>query len=419
MDALPKTTYHITHQKMESSDYEQDVPDSIEFCIRRLRYKANKYLYSNTRFFEDATDFKKIGTKFLKKCLKSRRWDVFGWEYERIRALTPIGGSLLISLMKRGYSSHKNLEIFTFLEGPDSKYDIQSYVNEKYKCKPYPKYWGEKKEYTPFMIGVYNGNTELLKRLLKYNPNVHDYDTDGMNALICATKFCPGRKKLEMIKLLLEIGGFDINHRDASGNSALSYMATIGYRQKNDIYNCRDKVAIIRLLLEHGADPNGDLIPFIFRVMKTHGDTEIVRLLIEHDVNPNVVLEEIKDDAAGRLCSCAYPSWAVTKNNLGHTPLTFAIRHNRADIAIMLINYKKTDVLIPGPKGKTPEYYLARRPFGRDKRFYPYENSTLDKRQNLRSLFCGKFVKLMIMNELSLPIAAEIAEEVVYECFRW
>jgi ankyrin repeat protein len=72
---------------------------------------------------------------------------------------------------------------------------------------------------------------------------------------------------------------------------------------------------IVRLLLEHGANPNGtpeNPSPLIEGI--TNGQTEIVRLLLEHGANPNGTPEN--------------PS-----------PLIEAIRHSRTSIVSILLEY--------------------------------------------------------------------------------
>ena len=93
---------------------------------------------------------------------------------------------------------------------------------------------------SPLMIAANLGLFSIVARLLEYNVDVNQQDSDGLTALSLA---CLKRSYLT-VKLLLEKKGIDIGSVDyTAGRSVLHFAAVI-----NDS-------AIVELLLQHGADP--------------------------------------------------------------------------------------------------------------------------------------------------------------------
>lgn len=285
----------------------------------------------------DEMTFREIVSIIFKELVERRSLVMFTTKYKYIRDHVPSDMSVILLhhlMLVRGNAA---LEIFTYLE--NDGYDFEKFVNIR----------EDNTLMTPLMIGASCGNILLVKKLLKYNPHVNEIDCDGNTAMIHATKSDYGRDKLGMIKLLLSIEKLDINVRNNDGLSALSYTADIRYRRKDDTQNCKDKVEIIKTLLDHGADPNGDPEPFIFKVMMKHADTQVVRLLAKHGLDPNVMSTDL------------YP---------GHTPLTLAIRRNRTEIAMILINEARASIYLPDVNGKRPLDYIKNKPNGRFRSAY-------------------------------------------------
>lgn len=96
--------------------------------------------------------------------------------------------------------------------------------------------------FTALHYAVESQPTKMVKMLLEYGAETEARTTDGKTPLMCAVQFGNG----DATQLLLEHGA-DANARDAHGATALLMT---------------NKLALARVLLFHGADPNlrGDLV---------------------------------------------------------------------------------------------------------------------------------------------------------------
>ena len=84
-----------------------------------------------------------------------------------------------------------------------------------------------------------------------------------------------GQKNI--VKLLLERGGIELNRRDAEGNTALHYVCRLGFRD------------LAALLLDRGADPsqanNRSETPL--HTAARSGNREIIARLVEAGADPD------------------------------------------------------------------------------------------------------------------------------------
>lgn len=122
---------------------------------------------------------------------------------------------------------------------------------------------------TPLIVSTFTLAAESSKILLDHGADITIVDNDGMTALTCAA-WCPDS---EMVKLLLEHGGSDVNHYSWRRGTALQAAAEKGNE------DCCE------LLLEAGANVNGPpestVAPPIWLAAKG-ADLETFQLLMEH-----------------------------------------------------------------------------------------------------------------------------------------
>jgi len=126
-------------------------------------------------------------------------------------------------------------------------------------------------------------NSEMVKLLLTYNPNINYQDEYGNNALNLAIDNMWHYK--EMIPLLLEAGA-DPNSKAGAGrtaqknSTALSKIISLTLNNKSE-----EEYQIVEMFLSHGADPNiahktAGITPLIQAVFKA--DVRLVKLFLEH-----------------------------------------------------------------------------------------------------------------------------------------
>jgi len=156
-------------------------------------------------------------------------------------------------------------------------------------------------------------NSEMVKLLLTYNPDVNYQDEYGNNALNLAIYNLHHYK--EMIPLLLEAGA-DPNTKIGAGRTAqkvstvLSKITSLALNNKSE-----EEYQIIEMFLSRGADPNiaderAGSIPLMAAAYK--GDVRTVKLFLEYGVDPNL------------------------KDNQGRTALDMAIKKQQQGVIDLL-----------------------------------------------------------------------------------
>ncbi|MEE9345831.1 MAG: ankyrin repeat domain-containing protein [Methylococcales bacterium] len=95
------------------------------------------------------------------------------------------------------------------------------------------------KNYTPFILATYNGHIEAAETLLQVGANACALDNKGNNALMSVAF----KGYQQVAQWLVEKTQCGVNHQNYAGQTSLM-MASLFGRQD-----------IIKLLLEHGADP--------------------------------------------------------------------------------------------------------------------------------------------------------------------
>jgi len=150
-------------------------------------------------------------------------------------------------------------------------------------------------------------NSDMVKLLLTYNPDIDYQDQYGNTALTLAIYNMWHHK--EMIPLLLEAGA-DPNTKIGAGRTAqknstvLSKMISLTLNNKSE-----EEYQIVEMFLSRGADPNISL-PLMAAAYK--GDVRLVKLLLEYGVDPNL------------------------KDNQGRTALDMAIKKQQQEVIDLL-----------------------------------------------------------------------------------
>lgn len=129
--------------------------------------------------------------------------------------------------------------------------------------------------YTSLMIAVRIKNIEIIKILLKHNPNLNYQNIDGMTALMYAV-IIP--KSAEVVKILLEHGA-NVNIQNKYKQTAIMFVM---YSSAESIFN---------LILNNGANVNLQdhygITPLMITI-KNKATENFIKSLIEHDANINL-----------------------------------------------------------------------------------------------------------------------------------
>ena len=92
---------------------------------------------------------------------------------------------------------------------------------------------------TALFIATERGRPEIVDRLVVYGANYYHLNNDGENLLYNAVR----SRNINMIQKILSLG-LDVNQQDIYGRTPLMTAVNFGNKEK------------IKILLEHGADPN-------------------------------------------------------------------------------------------------------------------------------------------------------------------
>ena len=95
---------------------------------------------------------------------------------------------------------------------------------------------------TPLQRSSIRNHNDVVKILLKYGSNPNIPNMVGLTALDHAVHACNLNESAELVETLVAHGA-NVNHQDASGLTALHRAVMF------------DNIHLVRLLLEHGADP--------------------------------------------------------------------------------------------------------------------------------------------------------------------
>jgi ankyrin repeat protein len=193
---------------------------------------------------------------------------------------------------------------------------------------------------TAAMIAVEKGDLNILTRIVKPNAaSINAFDKSGDTALMIAARQGRGN-----IVQFLVSSGADVNYMVPSSEGPASPLQAA--LDASDF--TENHLAIIKYLLQHGAQPNGrnkyGRLPLLFAA--EHGRTDAAALLIERGADSNAT------DLAGQfpllIAACkGYAGFvalllekgASLKATLpdGHTPLMCAVQNGHLDIAETLL----------------------------------------------------------------------------------
>jgi cytohesin len=159
-------------------------------------------------------------------------------------------------------------------------------------------------ELTPLVYAARAGSIDAVRVLLEAGADVNQVTRYGWSALLAATQ----NRNYEMGKFLIEHGA-DVNLANKGGWTPL-YLATDNRNLEGGDYPTRvpdmDHLEYIELLLEAGAEPNAELIESTetrtvftnqwldeegataFLRASQSGDVELMRLLLEHGADPHL-----------------------------------------------------------------------------------------------------------------------------------
>ncbi|WP_373073236.1 ankyrin repeat domain-containing protein [Sulfurimonas sp.] len=166
-----------------------------------------------------------------------------------------------------------------------------------------------KSDWTAFLDAAQNTSLDIVKLFIKHKADINSKTVDNWNPLHLAARY----NSLDVVKYLVQ-NGVDLNaqtlHKGKAHNTPL--ILTI-YREKEQL---KDQEAIIKFLLEHGANPN----------IKTSDNKTILHFTARNS-SLNIVKSLVENNAD---INAAQPD--------GWEPLHLAARYNNIDVVKYLAN---------------------------------------------------------------------------------
>ena len=209
---------------------------------------------------------------------------------------------------------------------------------------------------TPLVVALAADRPEFVARLLEYGVDLNAPGGGGVTPLLWATR----KGRADLVGLLLDHGAAP-DWRDDSGANALEAAIEA------------NSLAVVPVLIERGrVNPNtrlrGGRTPL--QVASAQGSPAMVRLLIEHgaDVNARTRRKETalhiaaQEGRAGAVAELLEePSIDLdARSSAGWTPLLWAVDHGATDIVELLLE-AGADPDLAAPGGWTPLHIAAHR----------------------------------------------------------
>lgn len=197
-------------------------------------------------------------------------------------------------------------------------------------------------EYAPLMFAAWLGDFDAVQQLLSQGANVNIETEHGHTALFYAVD----ASHLKIIERLIQAGA-NINHQDKENKNTVLFEAVENLRET-------ERLDIIRLLLQSGADPN---IHCHWEDTALHqaawyGEPECIKILLEYnaDVNARGIRKETPLMKAGKKeCAALLLAAGATINETakdGWTALMHAASSGNAEVLEFLLqNGANPDVM--------------------------------------------------------------------------
>ena len=258
---LEKAIIQLSRSSKKNADKElEDILNSEEF--KRYNIDLNKLNYPYTPLIWACREDENANKNTIKVLLEHGA-DPYNFDtFEFIENDSP-----LIYTFKR-----KNYDLVNFiLENADSKYDKDKGLLLCWAC--------------------YNEKTKLVKLLLEHGADT-DSNYNGLTPIFWAIK----NENIVIFRLLLDYG-VDINNDNSLGQSPLSRIC---YRKSGSSSGYYKR--FVELSLEHGADVNyrdkSGITPLFWACQYDISveDIEVVKLLLEHGADPNITARKFGDE---------------------------------------------------------------------------------------------------------------------------
>jgi ankyrin repeat protein len=198
-----------------------------------------------------------------------------------------------------------------------------------------------------FMKAAHRGDVKLLTRLLNEGAAVNDQDPSGATAL----GYAANGRHVGAVQLLLAHGA---NVKAMGGNEFNAPLAT-ACLPPFDGAPAKPNDAVMRLLLDHGADPReaGKDWRLPLEKLVDANDGASLRLLIEHGANINIQSDQgtplyhavmLRNTLLAKLLLAKGANPDIAEDNTGETPLIRAVENDDVVLVKALLSSKaRTD----------------------------------------------------------------------------